>query len=36
MGMNSGPSTMAPMTRTWESTTIAMDASRVARVMNAR
>ena len=31
-----GPSTMAPMTRIWESTTIAMLASSVASVRNAR
>ena len=36
MATNSGPSTMAPMTRTWESTTMAMPASRVASVMKDR
>jgi|GEM_PF-4666734 len=30
---NSGPSTIAPITRIWESSTIAMVAIRVARVM---
>jgi hypothetical protein len=36
MATNSGPMTMAPTTRVWESTTIAMEASSVASVMNAR
>ena len=36
MATNSGPRTMAPMTRIWESTTMAMEASSVASVMNAR
>jgi hypothetical protein len=34
--MNSGPRIIAPMTRIWESTTMAMLASNVARVMNER
>ena len=36
MATNSGPRTIAPMTRIGESTTIAMPASSVARVMKAR
>ena len=36
MATNSGPSTIAPITRIWESRTIAMLAMRVASVMNVR
>ena len=36
MATNSGPSTMAPITRIWESTMMAIPASIVARVMNDR
>jgi hypothetical protein len=36
MATNSGPRTIAPMTRIGESTTIAIPARRVARVMKAR
>ena len=34
MGTNSGPSTIAPMTRMTESVTMAIAASRVASTMN--